>query len=1569
MATAGKSSKDVTLSFGVETVGVESLQALIEHLRALAKQGGEGAQDMARLADELEHLSQQKAAVDTLQALIDKSRGLEEAQAGAREKAERLEQGLENLKQAAQSATEKERGLRAELDATNEAKARARLAIRELAQGYKETGQKSADYKQQMKGLSRTILETDKRIIELKNAWRQSREELQAANAAQKAATKATADAGTASRSAQQAVQQHRQAMQDASGQARQLGADTNNLSLTQERVNAGFAHGTEAAQKFERQLAEIIRQEQLAVKDAKAFADALRLLDVKTVAELEREIQATRDAMQLLADSGELTGGELKNAMHAGELAIQKLEMELRQAAEGTKAFDAAIRLLDVKPVEAIEREIGEVNKALQTLIDSGRLSGDELNAAMSKGEAQIAQLEREIAKATGALDDFGKNTALEEKHQQAKKLAEGAEYVQWWTQALAGAADAEKELAEQNAFEEKHRQAKKLVQDAEYVDWWKKALEEAAAQEKELAETRLWEQKLADAQKAREVAETVKMYAGLFDEIEAKKRAAIQATKDFNDAFRRLDATPVKDIHHEIEATRNAMQLLAQSGQLTGRELAVAMQQGEAKIKDLEREMRKATDSLTLADKAASLFKNSLGQIAAGNLIADGIGVLIGKIKGMGAEFFDANLALERLRRTMTQVTGSAEGAAQKIAFLRDVASTAGTSVSAITDSFIRFQASAMAAGMAGEEVDAVFKAVTVSATRMGVSSDRVGLALDALGQMASKGVISMEELRQQLGDSLPGALSTAAKGLGVTEAELVKLVETGQLTAKKFFPAFKKGLEETFGDSSEKVQGLAESMNRLRNKLTELYQSAIDSGPMKTLATSIELVTNHFEALTTGVWTLGKAFIGLKLGEFVSHLVSLGTQAKAAATGLAAKTAATAADTTATIANTTAHVANSAARGANALAVAAQGTATTVATAATGLMTGGMGLLSTALAGARLGFTRLLAAMGPIGITLAAITALIGPLMDGFKALLGWVTGYTKATKELEAQEEAFAKQQKKRTEERKAAINEQVQALEKQSRKLEEVTAAAKGEEAVMQKAVETQKARAQLMERTIALYGDERQAAQMSLDVAQGNLKVMVEQEAVRQRFIAALEAEIAMKERILEIDKTQGSRFVENLDKLKQLLAVKKEEHAAMQVTVEDLKLEAVERKIAVAALEDNSAKLHEYREAMRLAREEFEKQLHLNRQGVDNAKELADAQLTLTEATALHADALKDANEKMQAQMAVEKEATNLKKVGLEVQKSAHEQMAATARANGVLAQATHHEIEAKKIQIQITRLLIEAKLKEADMLQKVVEEERRSLQSSGQLTEAKKLELQARELKIKAMKAEAEGEKTIIRAIEDEIQRLHGNTEAQYQNSAAREHNANATREQTSALEEKIATLEKEIELEERAAALERKRRGVDEDGFSTNNKGGKVTAYGDITEFEVYKSAKDAGLSEEDALALSRQKFKSSTAPDLRGGFVHQSSESKAYEAIRKMVMQRAQEKTAAENKESKQKAQQETRERTKPKDSGAGTNVTINIPGRPRRILQVASQQDALTLAGAIRDLENAQGVAA
>jgi tape measure domain-containing protein len=69
----------------------------------------------------------------------------------------------------------------------------------------------------------------------------------------------------------------------------------------------------------------------------------------------------------------------------------------------------------------------------------------------------------------------------------------------------------------------------------------------------------------------------------------------------------------------------------------------------------------------------------------------------------------------------------------------------------------------------------------------------------------KMLSKGNVQAEELRGQLGERLPGAISYAAKALGVTTRQLNKMLEQGQVLAEDMIPKLSRVLREELGASA--------------------------------------------------------------------------------------------------------------------------------------------------------------------------------------------------------------------------------------------------------------------------------------------------------------------------------------------------------------------------------------------------------------------------------------------------------------------------------------------------------------------------------------------------------------------------------------------------------------------------------------------------------------------------------------------------------------------------------------------------------------------------------------------
>ena len=91
-------------------------------------------------------------------------------------------------------------------------------------------------------------------------------------------------------------------------------------------------------------------------------------------------------------------------------------------------------------------------------------------------------------------------------------------------------------------------------------------------------------------------------------------------------------------------------------------------------------------------------------------------------------------------------------------------------------------------------------------------------------AVEQMISKGTVSSQELKLQLGDALPGAFGHAAKAAGLTTAEFTKQLEAGKILASDFLPRLAKQLRDTYGGATaDAATQTAANLGRINTFLT--------------------------------------------------------------------------------------------------------------------------------------------------------------------------------------------------------------------------------------------------------------------------------------------------------------------------------------------------------------------------------------------------------------------------------------------------------------------------------------------------------------------------------------------------------------------------------------------------------------------------------------------------------------------------------------------------------------------------------------------------------------------------
>lgn len=228
----------------------------------------------------------------------------------------------------------------------------------------------------------------------------------------------------------------------------------------------------------------------------------------------------------------------------------------------------------------------------------------------------------------------------------------------------------------------------------------------------------------------------------------------------------------------------------------------------------------------------RAAFSLKSAFAGIGAGLAVRD--------IVKTAVEF-------EALENKMKAATGSAEASAAGMEFVRAEAERLGIDLLAAGDGFAGFSASALRAGLTFGDTKQIFADVGDAVASLGLSAERTGLVFRALEQMASKGVVSMEELKLQLGDSLPGALEIAARSMGVTSQQFIKMVENGEVMSKDFLPQFAKAIKEELGGSVEEAANSARAnMNRLKTAFIELKLEVANSGFMDSFNESVKELT---------------------------------------------------------------------------------------------------------------------------------------------------------------------------------------------------------------------------------------------------------------------------------------------------------------------------------------------------------------------------------------------------------------------------------------------------------------------------------------------------------------------------------------------------------------------------------------------------------------------------------------------------------------------------------------------------------------------------------------------------
>lgn len=250
---------------------------------------------------------------------------------------------------------------------------------------------------------------------------------------------------------------------------------------------------------------------------------------------------------------------------------------------------------------------------------------------------------------------------------------------------------------------------------------------------------------------------------------------------------------------------------------------------------------------------------FKKGTNQIKAGfqamqaqiltfaaALGAGGIG-----LSNLVTKFIEVAKSTNRVTTALKNVSGSMAVFADNQRYLLDLAKKYGLEINALTGNYAKFTAAASISGMSMQEQRKIFESLSRAATAFGMSADDSNGVFLALSQMMSKGKISSEELRLQMGERLPIALQAMAKAAGTSVAGLDRLMKEGKLLSAEVLPKFADALNEMIPNVD--TDNLETSLNRLQNVFTKLVNETDIQGKYKGL---IDWLTGYVKKATDNI-----------------------------------------------------------------------------------------------------------------------------------------------------------------------------------------------------------------------------------------------------------------------------------------------------------------------------------------------------------------------------------------------------------------------------------------------------------------------------------------------------------------------------------------------------------------------------------------------------------------------------------------------------------------------------------------------------------------------------------------
>lgn len=304
--------------------------------------------------------------------------------------------------------------------------------------------------------------------------------------------------------------------------------------------------------------------------------------------------------------------------------------------------------------------------------------------------------------------------------------------------------------------------------------------------------------------------------------------------------------DTQQISKLTKNVASLQNSISTLTSAqAKLNAANLKLANSTG--KVDNAQKKTKASGDALGKGTKkittGISSVTRSLLRLAAVYMTVNGVMRIFKSI-------FEDTKALDSLNFSMKNIIKSEKEMIQTQVYLNRLMQNYGVNLFDTTRSYIKFRAAIGATNLSVQAGQKIFESFAKTSAVLGLSQDETNGVFLALEQMISKGKVTTEELRRQLGERIPGAFNIMANAIGVTVQQLDKMLRAGAVLSEDALPKLAAEMEKTFGiESVTMVDTLVAAQERLRTSWINFVKELNQSDKFRELLTAINMALVEF------------------------------------------------------------------------------------------------------------------------------------------------------------------------------------------------------------------------------------------------------------------------------------------------------------------------------------------------------------------------------------------------------------------------------------------------------------------------------------------------------------------------------------------------------------------------------------------------------------------------------------------------------------------------------------------------------------------------------------------------